>query len=394
MEWKRNVDKESLTSSKDYYGGALWTRRSPIDTNKPLILVDFDGTVFEMKKRGFAGSPAVSINSVINAISKFARSSDADVYVVTNQKWTMKTVSAQQITARLESGISILVSAGVPIKGLFAALGEDEYRKPNVGLLELILAGANKPAKIMMIGDAAGREGDHSCCDRQFAYNIGAHFETPESFVAMVSGVPAQPQAFNWGPISPEFIASHLIRNGGAPTCGPLTLPPGAPAGTCEIVVLCGFPGSGKTSLAKALEKFGYARLSADEYPKANILNALLAVPAGMNIVVDRVHGTISSREPYIAFARQRGLICRAIVMGGNDPISKAWSQHKMLCRTLCKGSSYTIGSFIPSIAYSKFGKEMPTTAEGFHFVEINRGDVDLDVCGDMFAEKVKLLLD
>lgn len=76
---------------------------------------------------------------------------------------------------------------------LFAALGEDSYRKPNVGMWNLLLEHLPKNIDLkesFFVGDAAGRlkgwkrgkTADHSNADKVFACNIGITFHTPEEF--------------------------------------------------------------------------------------------------------------------------------------------------------------------------------------------------------------------
>lgn len=76
----------------------------------------------------------------------------------------------------------------------FAALGFDKFRKPNIGMFELLMShvfpsGSSLDfSRSFFCGDAAGRVAvggkhkDHACCDRQFAANCGLKFFTPEEY--------------------------------------------------------------------------------------------------------------------------------------------------------------------------------------------------------------------
>lgn len=90
---------------------------------------------------------------------------------------------------------------GVP-STLYAACANDGYRKPRTGMWEFMRADpghhssidilpcvkrvASQQAEVerdvFMVGDAAGRERDHSDCDVHFCENLGVPFFTPEEF--------------------------------------------------------------------------------------------------------------------------------------------------------------------------------------------------------------------
>jgi histidinol phosphatase-like enzyme len=94
----------------------------------------------------------------------------------------------------------------LPIRVL-AATAKDQYRKPGIGLYELLhdlyeakgleigtCDPSPRQARIILrftsediensfyVGDAAGRAGDHNDTDRKFAVNAGLTFYTPEQY--------------------------------------------------------------------------------------------------------------------------------------------------------------------------------------------------------------------
>ena len=73
---------------------------------------------------------------------------------------------------------------GVPVTALVAP-GKDVFRKPEAGMWRALCAmnGGLAPdlSASFFVGDAAGRDGDHSDCDSEFAENVGVPFDVPEA---------------------------------------------------------------------------------------------------------------------------------------------------------------------------------------------------------------------
>jgi len=329
-----------------------------------VIYADFDGTLFEMSKRSFAGVNVVPIVSVISALGRLATAYGAEIVIVTNQKWK---VSADDIRMRLENGLQVLLAQGLPVVAIYASLIDDGYRKPMPGIPMHATANfAQKPLSLI-VGDAAGRAGDHSCCDRKLAHNIGAEFLTPEELCG-------QPKAqFSWGLPTPEYVQQLTYFGGGVPP-----IPP--PRGP-ELIVMCGFPGSGKSSIAKILERrAGYRRLSADELG-SSFNKAISGLRRGESVVIDRVHASVKSRAEYAALAAQLGLFCRCVCIV--EPVEVSY--HKMMARAALGGPRIDV------IVYRTQRKSFaePTSAEGFHEIVRLDGRIDLDAYADNFPPDV-----
>jgi len=87
---------------------------------------------------------------------------------------------------------SIQQELNVPLQ-VFAAIESDYYRKPSIGMWELMINDYNKKQEVSMkdskyVGDAAGRPKsgnkakDFRDSDYKFALNVGIEFNTPEMF--------------------------------------------------------------------------------------------------------------------------------------------------------------------------------------------------------------------
>ena len=84
-----------------------------------------------------------------------------------------------------------------------------------------------------------------------------------------------------------------------------------------EIVVMCGFPGSGKSSLALGI--FGsdpnYIIVSKDTYKTRAFSIIKRAIKDGLSIIIDDTNVNIESRNIYIRIAQENELFVRCISM-------------------------------------------------------------------------------
>lgn len=147
------------------------------------------------------------------------------------------------------------------------ATEDDCYRKPNTGMWDVLERSSWGSALFVAIdstlkvlttdravsfycGDAAGRKEDFSNSDKEFAKHAGLLFKTPEDvFEGISADVSTLVDAFD--PFTASFAEgvplalltypSHFER------LPDIEQPPFQPAPGLEVVVLVGFPGSGKS---------------------------------------------------------------------------------------------------------------------------------------------------
>ena len=115
------------------------------------------------------------------------------VVIFSNQggvKGAMEGKRADVVRARLDA---FAKEVGIPVQALCATQkGEKDpknYRKPKSGMwahFDSSLNGSVSPdlPACFYVGDAAGREGDHSDSDKGFAVAVGVKFFTPDEFFA------------------------------------------------------------------------------------------------------------------------------------------------------------------------------------------------------------------
>jgi len=190
------------------------------------------------------------------------------------QGWTLviftnqKSRNEKEVVLKMQRMDYFLRLLSLPVV-LLMATGEDQYRKPNIGMWSLLPFTSVKEA--FYIGDAAGRPGDFSDSDKVFAANLGIPFQTPEEFF-------------------------------------PSVLPP--ITNDRKLVILMGMPGSGKSTFYQThLKPLGYTYISQDELKtKDRVLTALKkAVLTGKPIAIDATNPTRAGRAEYINVARANG---------------------------------------------------------------------------------------
>jgi HAD superfamily hydrolase (TIGR01662 family) len=147
-----------------------------------------------------------------------------------------------------------------------------------------------------------------------------------------------------------------------------------------EVVMVCGYPASGKSTVTKKLAEKGYSILNRDT-EGGTIAQLLPKMEALLNdnksVILDNLFPTIESRKPFVDLAKSRGVdisctvmsttieeatfnfVQRAIGILGEFPTPEA-----------IKKAKHT--NVFPPLVMFKYKKDFqkPTTAEGFKSVE------------------------
>lgn len=177
-----------------------------------------------------------------------------------------------------------------------------------------------------MVGDALGRDGDHSSCDLDGATNLGIDCYAPEDIFA-------------------EDPSDTLEI---------------VPSEENEIIIMCGYPGSGKTTLANTMR--GYRVLSLDDIKTVpKLLKAAEIQIQYTSVIFDATNMTADKRKVYIDFAAKHNL-----------PIRCAWidmTAQKSIDRNVIRGQEG--GRKVPNVAIYKMRKtfEPPTKEEGMEVI-------------------------
>lgn len=223
------------------------------------------------------------------------------------------------------------------------------YRKPNAKIIEYLECFLSTKIDLensFYVGNNAGRPGDHSCCDRKFADNVGVPFYTIERFLDKEH----KDEDFTWGFNPSEYLDEYALS----------VVPPISPNSPQELVLMCGYPGSGKTTFIKK-HLFNHTYVSRDNF-KCKSLSPIIkkALTEGQSVVVDNTNLYPETRDFYINLAKDHNVPCKCYFL--NLPLELC----KHLSRVRNAHSDNTI-KVVTDVAYdlleSKFIE--PITDEG-----------------------------
>jgi D-sedoheptulose 7-phosphate isomerase/D-glycero-D-manno-heptose 1,7-bisphosphate phosphatase len=158
-----------------------------------------------------------------------------------------------------------------------------------------------------------------------------------------------------------------------------------------ELIVLCGFPASGKSTLANQLfASKGYSVYSRDTYGgKASDLLRFLD-GSGNKIVIDNTNLTPEARKPFIDWAKEHGLPVVAVVIDTTIEdcqirhLRRMYQNHGRLFFDAKDLKEYKKSSpdLFPSAVFFKAKKQWvpPTSAEGFdHIIHLEAPNISYD---------------
>jgi len=246
--------------------------------------------------------------------------------------------------SKLSKMIEIL---NIPIL-IYASKQKDKYRKPLPFIWrELIVPNIKKIdyKKSFYCGDAMGRPDDHSDCDIKFASNCNLPFILPEELFLNHPKINKQIEYVEF----PKDILDDGLFNKFNDTK------------TKTMIIMVGYPASGKSYISTLLEKYNFIRINQDTLKTKKkcidfVKNCLIN---NMNCVIDNTNPTKEKRKEYIDLAQKYDYNIYCI----NMTTSFELSQHNNIYRSLTLNTDP-----IPSIVYNKFKKdfENPSVNEGF----------------------------
>jgi len=283
---------------------------------------------------------------VLTKLKELSEDPECLIVIVSNQKGlgipNKKFLSVKDFKEKVNN---IQKSLGVPFI-FIASLQDDIYRKPRVGSLDFLLdkEGLNiKLDKSFYVGDMAGRPGDKTDTDIKFAKNLNVQFLTPEDF-------------FLGDKSEKNFkLSGYLLDNKSKNT--KIDIKPE----NNKMVVISGYPGSGKSHLAqkltnehngKAFKLFSRDLLSNKFHKKLTE-----SMEQGEPVIVEGLYPSNQSRQELITLAEKFHYNTEYI----HVKTSYELAYHLNLYRSLFEEKEK-----VPEIVYMKYRKnfEYPDEAD------------------------------
>ncbi|XP_075560047.1 polynucleotide kinase 3'-phosphatase isoform X1 [Dermacentor variabilis] len=253
------------------------------------------------------------------------------IVIITNQRGLAKSHSHEvEFKSKVER---VLKTLAVPAQ-VYVSIGHGFYRKPAPGIWQHLESHGNGGIPINMkesfyVGDAAGRPAnwepkrkkDFSCSDRLFALNIGITFYTPEEFFLRSRAAKFDLPQFDPRKV-PHLPLAEVVASA-KPSESKFFNGDNLPADHTEVVVLVGYPASGKSHFAKEyLVSKQYAHINRVSLPvdmlkssQKCIEECEKALRRGQSVVVDNTNPDPESRKRFIDIAKKHGCECRCFVM-------------------------------------------------------------------------------
>ena len=240
------------------------------------------------------------------------------IVVFTNQSKPWKVIQIQYVMQTLQIPVFIVVASD-----------KCDY-KPNPILYDVLVGSAKiDKEQSFFVGDALGGKGDWADSDKVFAQNIGFKCQSPEKMFAVK-----------------EIVEIPVLKL----------------SDSKQVVIMVGYPGSGKSTIAKNIcAKTNFVLIQGDVHktsPKM-IKAALPCVKEGKSIVFDATNSSSKKRSEYIEFAKKHNLKVVCVHMSTSLEVSYKRNKER------------DPENQVPKIAYSVYTKhfENPSVEEGFELI-------------------------
>ena len=242
------------------------------------------------------------------------------VVIFTNQSKPWKVTQIQTVAKSLEIPIFIVVASD-----------KCDY-KPNPVLYDVLVGNSQVDKELsFFVGDALGGKGDWANSDKVFAQNIGFKCQSPQEMFATKEVVEVPVHELNL-------------------------------SDSKQVVIMVGYPGSGKSTIAKNIcANTSFVLIQGDVHKTApKMLKAALEhVKEDKSVVFDATNSSCKKRSEYIEFAKKHNM--KVVCIHVSTSLELSYKRNK----------ERDPENQVPKIAYSVYTKHYnaPNVDEGFDLI-------------------------
>ncbi|XP_064466626.1 bifunctional polynucleotide phosphatase/kinase-like isoform X2 [Ornithodoros turicata] len=308
----------------------LLFRSEGLQHSSKIAAFDLDGTIITTKSGKVFPVDVKDWKLLYSEVRTKLKSLAEEGYkivVITNQRGVAKGYSNEAaFMGKLEKILEHLnINAQV-----YVCFGLGFFRKPVPGVWRHLETEGNGNIPIDMqesfyVGDAAGRQAnweprrkkDFSSSDRLFALNVGLRFHTPEEFFLKKS--PAKFELPSFDPRNlPNLPLAEVVSSQKTVEMKVLTESEQLLKDHKEVVILVGFPASGKTHFAKHnFVSKKYVHINRDilgSWQKC-VSECEKALSSGHSVVIDNTSPDVESRKRFTTVAKKFNCECRCLIL-------------------------------------------------------------------------------
>jgi bifunctional polynucleotide phosphatase/kinase len=316
-----------------------------------ILGLDMDGTLIRPKsKRKFPKDEndwQWLYPEIPRIIQQYSQISDLQIIIFSNQAGIKDDMQKANIIINKIKQMDRDIGFELPV---FMATHKDKYHKPSPLMFGIALR-ERQISSFTYVGDAAGRKKDFSDSDYKFSlnvgnfYNIQTQFKTPEEFFKSQSSMNDPPNLSGFNPFT--------YNNPDSPTINLSQTP--------EIILLMGYPASGKSTLANLFSSCGYIIINRDTIGNMEkcIKIAEIEIKKGNSIIIDNTNVSFEHRKNFILIAQKYFISIRLIKMIASSDII----YHLNMTRMMSTGN---IKDKISSIVYKTLTYNEPSFSEGY----------------------------
>ncbi len=151
-----------------------------------------------------------------------------------------------------------------------------------------------------------------------------------------------------------------------------------------KVILVMGYPASGKSTLSNELAAKGYVHLNRDKAGGKTVElvpQMQQALKDGNDVVLDNTFPTVASRKPFIDAAKAAGaeIDCKLIDIKAEDAqinaLQRMWQRHQKIFWAPEDLKGVKSPNIFPIVVIFKYKKEYekPTTGEGFASVDVHK---------------------